>query len=277
MKKPFNPITLIAWITAALVLGIALAAIAISFSNLFALAYANRFGVTAANLWAWVVDGLILVTTLEVLRAKLQREDARYAWFLVGFATLTSVIFNVWHAQSVFEGFMRGLPPLVFFLTFELLMRQVQAFVSRRAVVLSVAELSTQATQLEQTILDKTAELDQVIIDKTAELDRQITSRTTKLTELQTEIKAARTEKKTVETELSHARTELETVQTEKPALDIPTQTRQDKIARRREIVAQLLTEDLPLDKIAENVGASVKTIERDVVALEAHKNGVTS
>lgn len=268
MKAP-NPITLIAWLTALLVIGITVAAITISFGNLFELAYANNFSVTAANLWAGVVDGLILVTTLEVLRAKLQREDPRYAWLLVGFATLTSFIFNIWHAKSILEGFMRGLPPVVFFATFELLMRQVQAFVNRRTIVQALAELTAQVKQLEQTLLDKAAELDQLIADKMAELDRQIARRTNVLTDLETKIKNARTETKIVQTELAEAQAARDTVQTEPPSPDNPPQTRQDKIARRREIVAQLLTEDLPLDKIAEHVGASVKTIERDLAALE--------
>lgn len=256
--KTFNPITLIAWLTAFLVLGITVAAISISFGNLFELAYANHFSVNAANLWAGVVDGLILVTTLEVLRAKLQQEDARYAWFLVGFATVVSVIFNVWHADGVFDGLMRGLPPVVFFATFELLMRQVQAAVNRRTRTLSLTELDGQIAAKQSHLQDIEAQ----IAAKDAEAKAKVQTRLAKIADADATLKDKRTELKDTTRLLEDTKAQLKDIEAE---IRFAQAERPDRITERRDI-ARLLADKgvLPVD-IAAYFQVSPKTIERDL------------
>jgi len=96
MKKLFDffiKLSSIQWLdglTAMLVVLIALAALGISFGNLAALAFGNGFGMLEGNLWAWQVDGFIVVATLAVFRAHLTGARGRYAWTLVGVTTVVS-------------------------------------------------------------------------------------------------------------------------------------------------------------------------------------------
>lgn len=152
----FSPISIIDGLTAVLVVLIAGAALGISFGNLFTLANTNGFGGLEANLWAFQVDGFILVATLAVLRASLLGGRGRYPWGLVYTATAVSVLFNLFH-QAQFPWLaaaMRGLPPVTLFLAFHLLMGFVGEWVRRRVAVKSLEQLEQARDKAENELED---------------------------------------------------------------------------------------------------------------------------
>lgn len=242
-----NPTNLIAALTALLVALIATAALVISFSNLFTLAYANRFNLLSANLWAALVDGFVIVATLAVLRASLQRESTRYSWFLVVLTTLVSIIFNVWHAESFLEGFMRATSPIVLFLSFHLLMQQVSELVKTRTITLSLADLGGQ-------VADKEREL--------SDIETKIQTREAKLTDIEATIKNKRAELRDTQKQIEIAQATLAEFMDE---VDYVGEPRPDRITERRDIARMLKNAGIAIPDIAAYFKVHPKTIERDL------------
>lgn len=261
-----NPLTVIAWLTALLVSGIALAALGISFGNLFVLANANEFDALAANLWAAVVDGFIVVATLAVLRTSLQKEPTVYPWMLVGLTTVISVIFNVWHAADWLQGFMRGIPPIALFFAFHLLMQQVEGYVKRRTITLSLGELDGQLADKKRQLLDITRQ----IADKDAEAEAKVQTRLSKITDAETTLKDRRAEIRDATRQLEDIRGQLKDIEEE---IRFATEERPDRITERRDIARLLADKGIPALDIATYFKVSLKTIERDLQLPAA--NGV--
>ncbi len=257
MKAP-NPITLIAWLTACLVLGIALAALGISFGNLFALAYAAQFGTLASNLWATVVDVFIVVATLSVLRTSLQKEPTLYPWILVGLTTVISVVFNVWHATGLLEGFMRAIPPLALFLSFHLLMQQLEAVVTRRTKTESIAELDGQIAAKQSQLKDIT----QTIAALDAEADAKVQTRLSKIAEADATLKDRRAELRDTARQLEDKQAHLKDIEAE---IQFAQADRPDRITERRALARLLADKGVPPVDIAAYFLVSPKTIERDL------------
>lgn len=115
-------------LTAALVTFLAVAAFGLSFEALRDLAIAaGGMKPQVAWLFPLIVDGGIIVFSLGALRAGVTGgRDQRWFLGLVVVVTLFSVSLNVAHAQ---EGFVSALvasvPPVLLFLAFESLMRQI--------------------------------------------------------------------------------------------------------------------------------------------------------
>lgn len=256
--KTFNPITLIAWLTAVLVLGIALAALGISFGNLFELATTANFGKLPANLWATVVDVFIVVATLSVLRTSLQKEPTLYPWLLVLLTTVISVLFNVWHARNLLEGFMRAIPPVALFLSFHLLMQQLEAFVKRQTKTASLAELDGQIAAKQTHLQDIEAQ----IATKDAEAEAKVQTRLAKIADADATLKDKRAELKDTLRLLEDKQAQLKDLEAE---IRFAQAERPDRITERRDI-ARLLADKgvLPVD-IAAYFQVSPKTIERDL------------
>lgn len=267
MNFRFNPINLIAWITAVLVAGLALAALGISYGNLFTLADAKHFAMLPANLWAVVIDGFIVVATLAVLRTSLQKEPAWYPWLLVGLTTAMSVVFNVWHAADLLEGFMRAIPPIALFLSFHLLMQQIEALIQRRAITLSLEDMQRQVADKAQELADLQAQ----IAAKEATDEAKAQTRQAKLADIETAIKDRRKELKDIQQQIEDAKKQFEDILGE---MQYASADRPDRITERRDIARWLASKGvLPID-IATYFQVSQKTIERDLAAQENNKNG---
>lgn len=256
--KSLNPITLIAWLTACLVLGIALAALGISFGNLFTLAYAAKFGTLASNLWAAVVDVFIVVATLSVLRTSLQKEPTLYPWILVGITTVISVVFNVWHATGLLEGFMRAIPPLALFLSFHLLMQQLEAVVTRRTKTESLAELDRQIAAKQNHLLN----IKTMIAALDAEADAKVQTRLNKIADVDAALKDKRAELKDTTRQLEDKQAQLKDIEAE---LQFAQADRPDRITERRALARLLADKGISPVDIAAYFLVSPKTIERDL------------
>jgi len=114
---------------------LAVSAFVLSYDALYRLALAN--GITPALAWLWplCLDAFMVSASLAVLRNSLVSERTWYQWVLVGLFTILSISFNAIHAPDTWLA--RGifaLPPLVVFLSFELLVSQIRSAVRRHSV-----------------------------------------------------------------------------------------------------------------------------------------------
>ena len=115
--------------TAILVGLLAIAAFALSFDALRNLAITTGAIPNPEQAWLFPVllDGGVVVFSLAALRASLTGSDRRWYMTLVVVVTLLSVAFNVAHAtRGILSSVMAGMPPLLLFMAFESLMRQIQ-------------------------------------------------------------------------------------------------------------------------------------------------------
>ncbi|MDF1754654.1 MAG: DUF2637 domain-containing protein [Verrucomicrobiales bacterium] len=121
-----------------LVLALAAGAFALSYAGLKDLASTN--GVDPRLVWIWplVLDGAIIVFSVCAFRAGLCGESIAYPMFLVVLSTLASIAFNVLHAPvpegatlwskaALVPRIMASIPPLALFLSFEVMIRQLQS------------------------------------------------------------------------------------------------------------------------------------------------------
>jgi hypothetical protein len=115
--------------TAILVGLLSIAAFALSFEALRDLAITTGAIPNPEQAWLFPVllDGGVVVFSLAALRASLTGSDRRWYMTLVVVVTLLSVAFNVAHAtRGILSSVMAGMPPLLLFMAFESLMRQIQ-------------------------------------------------------------------------------------------------------------------------------------------------------
>lgn len=112
--------------TVALVVLLGIGAFVVSFTALQSLASDNGFDRNSFIL-PLLLDGGIIVFSLSALRFELSGVDSRYPMGLVIVTTVASICFNVIHADpSLIARSLSAMPPLLLFLSFELLMKQVR-------------------------------------------------------------------------------------------------------------------------------------------------------
>ena len=165
----------------------------LSFDALKDLAAGNGIVSGMAGLYPAIIDGAIIVFSLSVLQASLNRDKTLYPWALVAIFTILSVVLNIVHApQDFLPRILAAIPPVALFLSFELLMNQVKGIVRRAAAFQSLRDLAT-------TIRQKQAALDTVVQERTADLNKlaaQIERLEQKKGELANELTAMRQEKR---------------------------------------------------------------------------------
>ena len=128
MNKKDKQIRSISWASSVLVALLALASFSLSFEALKQLAVEKK--VVPQNLgWVFplVVDGSIAVFSMSALRASLREENAIYLRGLVIFATLASIMFNIFHVEAKpLVMTLAATPPLLLFFSFEALMHSIK-------------------------------------------------------------------------------------------------------------------------------------------------------
>lgn len=193
---------IISLLSGALVAFLALAAFVLSFDALRHLAAAN--GVAAGMAWLYpaIIDGAIIIFSLSVLQASLNRERTRYPWALVGLFTALSIGLNVLHASTApLPRLLAAVPPIALFLSFELLMNQVKSLVRR-------LEIGQRLQELETAVQQKQTELHTLISHKQAELDALVQERQTAVQQLDTQLHTLVTRKEELLDELRQLRHE---------------------------------------------------------------------
>ena len=115
-------------IATVLVLVIVGASFALSYTALVALAIDAGVPGLLAPLWPLCLDAFMAVASLVVLRRELDGQPVIWAWVVVGGITILSIVFNVVHApENLISRSVYALPPLVVFISFEMLMSLIKA------------------------------------------------------------------------------------------------------------------------------------------------------
>lgn len=120
-------VTVIGQLTAALVGFLAIAAFGLSFEALWDLAIVSG-GMKREVAWLFplIVDGGIVVFSMAALQASITGADRRWFMTLVVIVTAFSVSLNIAHAnKGCLPAAIASMPPLLLFLAFESLMRQI--------------------------------------------------------------------------------------------------------------------------------------------------------
>jgi len=271
--------TLISTLTGVLVFLLAAAAFLLSFDALKHLAATN--GIPTGKSWIYpaIVDGAIIVFSLSVLQASLNRQHTLYPWILVGAFTVLSVILNIVHAPATFlSRVLAAIPPLALFLSFELLMGQIKGLVQRSGAIQSLEELFNTARQ-------KQAEFDELIRTRRAELATMTEQHQTEVQKLVSQLEQLKTRKETLQAELQELRQQQRTLSQTAEALatDSTARARQAREQAKEEAIVRLLAflsanPYASLAEMGEAIGRSKSTANDYVTELQTsgqlHKNG---
>ncbi len=216
------------------------------------------FATWLALLFPLLFDLAEVTAAMSVLNARLQGEEDKFAWCMVLLFTALGIVANIGHAtraywtgridpgQFILAVFATSLFPLSVALVTHLLKRVITRDIIRRSVKSSLAELSARE-QAGRTELDKLkAQLDK--------LTGQIEAAKTKLKALNDDLEAGQT----------RAPSPIATVNDK----------RQAKMVARRQEVVSLLQQNLSDRDIAGRLEVSVKTIRRDIEALNGNGRG---
>lgn len=205
-----------------------------------------------------------VTAAVSVFNAKLQGEDDKFAWGMVILFTILGIVANVGHAtaawyvgridnlQVILAIFATSLFPLSVALVTHLVKRVIARDIARHSILLSLAEL---ADQLDQ----KRRELAELFTTKQGELDRlngQIDQARAKLEQLKSDIQAGK-------------------VQQNARSVNELNAARQAKINQRRASVLSLLEKELTPTEIAQQLNVKVRTIKRDILALNGKVEAV--
>ena len=271
--------TLISTLTGVLVVLLAAAPLLLSFDDLKHLAATN--GIPAGKSWIYpaIVDGAIIVFSLSVLQASLNRQHTLYPWILVGAFTVLSVILNIVHAPTSFlSRVLAAIPPLALFLSFELLMGQIKGIVQRSGAVQSLHELF-------EAIRQKQAELDELIRVRRDEMKVVIDQHNAEVTKLTTQTEQLTAKKEALQSELQELRAEQKSLQKAEQTYDTVSieRARAARDSAKQEAIETLLTflaehPNATLTEIAEVIKRSKSTVSGYVNELQTngqlHKNG---
>ncbi len=121
---------------------IAVAAFALSYAALYALA--NESGVTSWLVWLWplTLDAVVIASSGVILWNSLRNERAVYAWALSIAFTGASIWFNTEHAGAdIVAKFVFALPPASLFLVTKLASAQIGAYARKRTAERSLSEI----------------------------------------------------------------------------------------------------------------------------------------
>lgn len=275
-----------------LTIGVVVIAFILSFGALRDLA--DDVGIVYPALYPIMIDAGLVIYNIMALQSSLNGERNRYAWFLIVMATLASVFLNVIHSMDELPTWlsvmlppaMAAIPPLVIFGAFHLVVLRIEENAKRTRVVQTLTELKT------------------AVSEKTSELDRLKTEGQTTLNTLRSEMDKER-EKLTEETsDLSQKRdtllSELESLAGQKTVMVTNPKgqvteglavlhvngTRQQtegisdppevsangvslSLDERRQKVGQMAADGMDKKEIAEVLGVHVRTVNRDISALE--------
>lgn len=242
MNRIVNTLTAL---VAFMVLLIGAGAFTLSYDALYATGIANGMPTSKAWIWPLLIDTPLVVFTLALLTFQLLRESIRLWAGLVILFTLATIVFNLSHAQNTWLGWtVATVAPVGLLLTTEALRHLARTIIDRKAANQSLSELS-----------------------------RELVILTGKRDSLTGELDTLRAEVVTIAGQIEQAKAALVTAQAgqigemSRNVTEL-NEARQTKVNERRQGVLSLLSEGLSEDDIASHYGVSVRTIRRDIEAL---------
>ena len=279
-----------------LTIGVVIIAFALSFGALRDLA--DEVGIVYPALYPIMIDAGLVIYNIMALQSSLNGERNRYAWFLIVMATLASVFLNVVHSLEELPAWlavilppaMAAIPPLVIFGAFHLVVLRIEENAKRTRVVKTLTELKT-------AVADKTAELNKLktegqkaLATLRSEMENERDRLMTELTDLsqkrdtvQSELDSMRGQQSAILSPISEIEHDLEldtlppksingtSAQTgAKPqSLEVNANRKAFNLKERRQKVRQMLTDGMDKKEIAKVLGVHVRTVGRDISALE--------
>jgi hypothetical protein len=119
-------------LTGVLVTFLAASAFILSYDALRSLSESNGFSGWRSYLWPLTLDAVMIVSVLSVIRANVVRDRSWLPWVMVGGFTVASITYNIIHAQpNLLAQSIASLPPLVVFLSLEMLSGQLREAVKK--------------------------------------------------------------------------------------------------------------------------------------------------
>lgn len=210
-----------------------------------------------------------VTAAVSVFNAKLQGEDDKFAWGMVILFTILGIVANIGHAasawytgkidnlQAILAVFATSLFPLSVALVTHLVKQVITRDIARRGFVSTLSELAAQVDKMR-------AELAGLLNQKQGELD----AKQSELDKLNGQIEQAQARLDDIKAETKR---EISANVHELNA------ARQAKIDQRRASVLALLSEGLSPADIAGELNVTVRTIKRDITALNGKvTEGVT-
>lgn len=153
------------YFTRIVVVLVAIGAAVLSFDALTALAVESGVPPLLAWVWAVVIDGFILVSTLAAFAMKDRVGSAKYyAWITLGVFVVFSILGNAWHAVIEKEAFelpifvaviVTAVPPLALFLAIHLLVLMVSPTPEQKLDLKRKAEHQERLNKLREKELEK--------------------------------------------------------------------------------------------------------------------------
>lgn len=216
---------------ALMVMLIGAGAFVLSYDALYATGLTHGIPADKAWIWPLLIDAPLIVFTLALLVSQIMRSSARLWAGLVILYTLATVGFNLSHAQPSPLGWTVAIvAPVGLLLTTEALRHLAKTIIERQAVVSTLAELST------------------TVDTRRADLDK-----------LNGQIEAARVQLQDIRNG------QIEEISANVQDLNA---ARQAKMDTRRASVLSLLSDGLSPADIANELNVTVRTIKRDITAL---------
>jgi hypothetical protein len=239
---------------------LALGSFILSFFGMYAVAAEAGYG-WLTFLWPLVSESAVVIFSFLYLVTKLNGYENRYLMPLIVGCTILSVILNILHApkSDFLTRTVVAIPPVFLFAAFKAWIWKIEQDTKRQGIVTTINKLTKERDRLQGEINDKTAEYDKTIRDKQAELDAkmsQVAELDNRVDELVSQIHALEIRQKSVtNTHLSLG-------------IDKASEARAIKLEQRRQDVLSLLNEGLSTDDIAAQLGVSLRTVQRDITAL---------
>lgn len=259
MKNKLSPIAILSIITALLVASLSAGSLFLSFQSVRELAGKYGFTSPGDTILAAIIDGFIIIASVEVLRATLQKERARYAGFLILASTVGSVILNIIYApRNLLAQILHGIPPITLALSFHLLIGQIENFLKRHATLTGLADIKNAIAAAQA----KLADIQNQIADSLAEHERQMKARGVKLTDAENSLALARKSKQEAERQTAAAAAEL--TDTLRQLAEVEAQGG-DTVVWRRDIERRLFDTGMAIPDIAKIMGVSDRTVQRDL------------
>ncbi len=260
MKTKITPILILSITTAVLVAGLSAGSLILSFQSVRGLAARNGFNSPGDFILAGIIDGFIIIASVEVLRATLQKEGKIYAWFLIGASTVGSVFLNVIYAPvGLMAQILHAVPPITLALSFHLLIGQFEGWIKRHATLASLADIGRALEEAKQRLADIAKHTGDALADH----ERNLAKWADKLKAEQDAVKAARKEKDEAERHADAARAVVSDIL--RQLADIENQGG-DVVVWRRDITRRLADTGMPVPDIARIVGVSDRTVQRDLL-----------
>ncbi len=230
-------------------IGVILAAFILSYVALFETANAAGFHWTLALLWPLILDGVVIVASLDILKRNLRGDKARFSWFLLVAFDLSSIALNGMMANRWDYILIHALPPAVLWCCLKIYTNSLKDELAYAGAMQNLENVTQAATETKQHLGELSSELEKLALQRG---------------KLEDDVKALKREKRSKNGAVSP----LNGV-----PLAVANQALQDKMANRRKQLVTILEDEPELThaQLADRLGVSTGTIKNDKKALNGN------